>query len=278
MICLADLDLDGIPLTGGGRGRTRTATVAGSAGRYTRAEPVREKERGYDLAADATVRAALLRRQEPAADGRLTLTPADLRKKIYRRPRRTLVVFVVDSSDSMGDDGTSNRIRAAKGAVLAILGKAYQKRHRVGLVVFREESATLVLPPTTSLALAQRQLKSLPTGGATPFADGLLKAWQLIRTERIKDPESRPLLVILSDGEANVPHDPACPAGEVMGELLGIGTRIGRDRIASLVIDTRPLSSPAPEMRQLAEALGGTYEHISRLRAGGMVRAVVDFS
>ncbi len=278
MICLADLDLDGIPLTGGGRGRTRTATVTDSAGRYTRAEPVREKERGYDLAADATVRAAMLRQQGPAAGGRLTLTPADLRKKIYHRPRRTLVVFVVDSSDSMGGDGTSNRIRAAKGAVLAILGKAYQKRHRVGLVVFREESATLVLPPTTSLALAQRQLKSLPTGGATPFGDGLLKAWQLIRTERLKDPESRPLLVILSDGEANVPHDPACPAGEIHAELLAIGARIGRDRIASLVIDTRPLSSPAPEMRQLAEALGGTYEHISRLRSGGMVRAVVDFS
>ncbi len=278
MTCLADVDLDGMVLVGGGRGRAKTTTVTGSAGRYTRAEPVREKERGYDLAADATVRAALLRQQGLSADGRLTLTPGDLRKKIYRRPRRTLVVFVVDSSDSMGDDGTSNRIRAAKGAVLAILGKVYQKRHRVGLVVFREESATLVLPPTTSLALAQRQLKSLPTGGATPFADGLMKAWQLIRTERLKDPESRPLLVVLSDGEANVPYDPACPASEVQSELLAIGSRIGRDRIASLVIDTRPLSSPAPEMRRLAEALGGTYEHISRLRTGGMVRAVVGFS
>jgi magnesium chelatase subunit D len=151
LICIADLDLDEMPLTGGGRGRTRTATVAGSSGRYTRAEPVRDQERGYDLAADATVRAALLRQHGRGSDGRLSLTPADLRKKIYRRPRRTLVVFVVDSSDSMGDDGTYNRIRAAKGAVLAILGKAYQKRHRVGLVVFREESATLVLPPTTSL-------------------------------------------------------------------------------------------------------------------------------
>ena len=61
MTCLADLDLDGMVLTGGGRGRTKAATVAGSSGRYTRAEPVRERERGYDLAADATVRAALLR-------------------------------------------------------------------------------------------------------------------------------------------------------------------------------------------------------------------------
>jgi Mg-chelatase subunit ChlD len=105
-----------------------------------------------------------------------------------------------------------------------------------------------------------------------------MKAWQLIRTERLKDPESRPLLVILSDGEANVPYDPACPAGKVQAELLAIGGRIGRDRIASLVIDTRPLSSPAPEMRTLAETMGGTYEHISRLTAGGMVRAVVGFS
>lgn len=42
-------------------------------------------------------------------------------------------------------------------------------------------------------------------GGATPFADGLLKAWQLIRAARAKSPGLRPVLVIISDGQANVP-------------------------------------------------------------------------
>ncbi|BDD87925.1 hypothetical protein DPPLL_22900 [Desulfofustis limnaeus] len=276
-MCVEDLDLGDLSLTGGRRGRTKAASVMGSSGRYIRALPVRDQEREFDLAADATIRAALLRQGPNAKTGSLQVAAADLRKKAYRRPRQTLVVFVVDSSDSMGDDGTYARIKAAKGAVLAILGKAYQRRHRVGLVVFREETAAVVLQPTTSLSLAQRQLRTLPTGGATPFADGLMKAWRLVRTERLKDPHIRPLLVILSDGEANVPYDPQCRAADIEAELLAIAGRIGQDEIASLVIDTRPLSSPAPEMRRLAEALGGTYQHISTLKAGGMVRAVVSF-
>jgi len=243
-----------------------------------RSRPVSEKDRSYDLAADATLRAALLRHSvTAAAAGPFKVDQDDLRKKVYHRPRRTLVIFVVDSSDSMGDDTTYARIKAAKGAILAILGKAYKKRHRVGMVVFRDESAEIVLQPTTSLNLAERRLRALPTGGATPFADGLMKAWQLVRSERLKDPQIRPLLVILSDGEANVAFDSRRPFSEVMDEVLQIGQRIGADRIASLVIDTRPLRSPSPAMRQLAEALGGEYHHIDRLKAGGMVRRVAAF-
>ncbi len=277
MICIDELELGDLPLTGGRRGRAKTVRVSGSSGRFVKAEPVRDGDREYDLAAGATLRAALLREADKSGGAGFAVQQGDLRKKVYLRPRKTLVIFVVDSSDSMGDDTTYARIRAVKGAVLAILGKAYQKRHRVGMVVFREESAAVVLQPTTSLALAQRQLRTLPTGGATPFADGLMKAWQLVRNERLKDPESRPLLVILSDGEANVPYDRLRRGSEVQEELLAIASRIGRDDIASLVIDTRPLSSPEPQMRHLAEALGGSYQHISRLKAGGMVRAVVGY-
>lgn len=175
----------------------------------------------------------------------------------------------------MGDDGTYARIKAAKGAVLATLGHAYRKRHRVAMVVFREETATVVLPPTTSLALAQRRLRTLPTGGATPFADGLMLAWRLIRTERRKESECRPMLVILSDGEANVAHDPERNPTEVMAELMAIAARIGADSIPSLCIDTRPLRNPAPQMRELAAALGGSYRHISRLSNSTMVQTVV---
>lgn len=238
---------------------------------------VGEQERDFDLALDATILASLRRSQGSLASPLpLHFSPSDLRKKIYQRPSRTLVIFVVDSSDSMGDDGTCARIRAAKGAVLAMLGRAYQKRHRVGMVVFREEAAQVVLPPTTSLTLAERRLQSIPTGGATPFADGLMKAWQVLRNERRKDPTSRSLLVVLSDGEANVPYDPERKGSEVFSELLEIAGRIGKESVASLAIDTRPLREPAMEMRQLAAALGADYRHISQLAGNAMLRAVAE--
>jgi magnesium chelatase subunit D len=276
LICVADITLLENPLFGGRHGRSHIVQVSGRSGRYIRAGRVRDDERHYDLALDATVRSALLRRFGTVAPPtRLEICHADLRKKLYLHPRRTLIVFVVDSSDSMGDDGTYARIKAAKGAVLATLGHAYRKRHRVAMVVFREETATVVLPPTTSLALAQRRLRTLPTGGATPFADGLMLAWRLIRTERRKESECRPMLVILSDGEANVAHDPERNPTEVMAELMAIAARIGADSIPSLCIDTRPLRSPAPQMRELAAALGGSYRHISRLSNSTMVQTVV---
>ncbi len=258
-----------------GRKRTPPRAIAAS-GRYIRAVPIHEEEHFYAIAPDATLRAALFRHTQNSDNQTFAVAKSDLRKKIYNRPQKTLIVFVVDSSDSMGE-GTYARIKAAKGAVLAILAKAYQKRHRVGMVTFREETAEVILQPTSSLTLARKSLKALPTGGATPFADGMMKAWRVIKTERLKDPGIRPLLVILSDGEANVPYDPNQRLTEVMNELFLIVERIGRDNISAITIDTGPLRNRSATMRRVSETLQGAYYHISQLKADGMVRVVADF-
>jgi magnesium chelatase subunit D len=180
----------------------------------------------------------------------------------------TLVVFVVDASDSMG---SGERLAAAKGAALALLETAYQKRDRVALVAFEGESAEVLLPPTTSTDLAREHLRQLPTGGATPFADGLLKAWQLVRTARLKDPEVEPVLVILSDGEANIP---LAPGQSVLPELLDLAGKIRQDRIGAVAIDSTKGSRRSPEMLRLAEALGADYHRIDRLKAKNVVEVV----
>ncbi len=56
----------------------------------------------------------------------ISIKPVDLRKKLFKRPGKTLIVFVVDASDSMGQ-GTFARMKAAIGAALAILTKAHLK-------------------------------------------------------------------------------------------------------------------------------------------------------
>jgi len=246
-------------------------------GRYIRAIPVEESEHTYDLAVDATIRSAVLRHASDRASADICISTEDLHKKIYKRALRSLVIFVVDCSESMGDEGAQSRIRAAKGTILGVLNQAYQKRFKVGLVSFCDESAEIVLQPTSSLAMAQRSLHSLPVGGATPFAHGLMQGWQLVKTERRKDRLIRPLLVILSDGEANVPYEKHLVPDKIVDELLNIGSLIGKDGVSSLTIETRSLRNPSSTMRSLSRALGGSYYHFNTFKNTDLLRAVTAF-
>ena len=135
---------------------------------------------------------------------RLVVVCAAVVAALFRQRQRALIVFVIDASESMGE-GSLARMKAAKGAALALLTAAYQNRDQMALVAFREQQAQVLLRPTSSVLLAQQQLRTLPLGGATPFADGLWQAWQLIRTERQKQPSIEPLLVIVPAPEAVEP-------------------------------------------------------------------------
>jgi len=253
-------------------GRHDKRLNSAKAGRYVRSSPVGEKEESFDVAVDATLRAAALHRtrnkERHSASSSFTIQSEDLRKKIRRRYRYFLVIFVVDSSDSMG---ARERMSAAKGAILALLKTAYQKRDRVALVCFRKEQAEIVLEPTTSVALARERLKRLPTGGATPFADGLLKAWQIVKNERVKDPSIKPVMVIISDGEANVPIESGRTALE---ELLTLASAMKKDPIHFVVIDTKQAELKSDNMRRLADSLNAQYYLIDHLKAGSLVHAV----
>lgn len=277
-MCLDDLDLGAAHLRGRPAGKRPQIRVDAGSGRYVRACRVKTGEHSFDVAVDATLRAALIRPQTssgPDAPGSIRITAGDLRKKLFKRPRENLIVIVVDASDSMGQGGTFARMKAAKGAALALLAKAHLGRHRVAMVAFRDKHARIVLYPTASISRARRQLKSMTTGGATPFADGLLKAWQVIRAQRIKDPAIRPLMVVISDGEANVASENRPDSPPVMDELIQICQGIGRDKIASIIIDTRPLSAGGDAMQRLARALGGAYHHINGLKARHVVESTL---
>ena len=91
------------------------------------------------------------------------------------------MLLVVDASGSMA---AQRRMAAVKGAVLALLRDAYHNRDRVGLITFRGAGAQQALVPTGSVALAERWLTNLATGGRTPLANGLTLAHQVIDRER----------------------------------------------------------------------------------------------
>jgi magnesium chelatase subunit D len=99
----------------------------------------------------------------------------------------------------------------------------------------------------------------------------------MIKTERRKDPDIRPLMVILSDGEPNVAYDERLTQNKIVDELLSIGALIGGDKISSLIVETRPLREPSKTMRGLAEAMGGSYFHSSAFKNGDLLREVAAF-
>ena len=143
--------------------------------------------------------AAPYQRERGRSGPGLVIRAEDLREPVREGREGNLVLFVVDASGSMA---ARRRMSAVKGAVLSLLLDAYQRRDKVGLVTFRGSTAETALPPTSSVDAGARRLEELPTGGRTPLAAGLLRAALVLRTERMRDPSRRPLLVIVTDGRA----------------------------------------------------------------------------
>jgi len=258
-LCLAPVALDQLKPSRNHSGRRRRSRPGARSGRQVRSLPWHGAEPGRVVDLPASVRASLLRGGGP-------LSVEDLRRKQFQHHQKALILFLIDASESMGS-GTLERMKAAKGAILALLTAAYQNRDQVALVVFRDQRAEVLLRPTSSVLLAQQQLRTLPIGGATPFADGLWQAWQVIRTERRKQPSLQPLLVIVSDGEANVP---LAPGSKIFPELYAIARQIRLDRINALVIDSCTGLGSA-NLQQLARELGCGYRQVRDLHAGRLL-------
>ncbi|MGH2742007.1 MAG: ATP-binding protein, partial [Thermoleophilaceae bacterium] len=92
----------------------------------------------------------------------LALEPHDLRSPVLEGRSGVLLVLVVDASGSMA---ARRRMAQVKGALLALLVDAYQRRDLVALIAARDADAELVLPPTASVAVAARRLAELRAGG-----------------------------------------------------------------------------------------------------------------
>jgi len=255
--------MDSVRRSHGGR-RQETATND-RTGRYVRSEVARPGQ-PVDLALDATIRAAAPYQRTRQSELAISIEPQDVRSKMRTRRVGASIVFCVDASGSMG---ATNRMEAAKAAVLDLLIDAYQRRDRVGLVAFRGESAEVVLQPTASVELAQIKLRTLPTGGATPIAHGILKSLDVLTTEIRRDDSVVPWLVLLTDGRANV----GIGSGLGSDDARKAAAQLKQTSIHTLVIDT---SGPGSGMaaRELARIAGGEYVRIGEAGGDALVGAV----
>jgi magnesium chelatase subunit D len=222
---------------------------------------------------------------------RMILWRDDLRQKVRVRQTRNAVCFVVDASWSMAAE---ERMRATRAAVLSLLRDAYQRRDHVGLVSFQRSYATVLLPLTSSVELAQERLQTMLVGGQTPLARGLLSGFELLDRACKRDPETIPLMVVMTDGQANVAMSHLPP----QLESYRVAEMIARHQVRAIVIDTEScplddgmssggfISAHASRVnlkytaleqglaRQLADHLQGDYYRLDDLRAGDLAEMV----
>ncbi len=245
--------------------RTRTRTDK-KQGRYVRAS--NHQDNTNDLAIDATLRAAA---PSQKARGRVTGSPLvvkkdDFRQKVREKRTGTTFVFIVDASGSMG---AKKRMSAVKGAILAMLLDAYQKRDRVSLVAFRRQTAEVLLPVTRSIELAERCLAALPTGGRTPLAAGIICGGEILQQVLHQDATADPVFVLITDGRANQVTD-----GDPIDEAMTAAQNVGLLKCRSLVLDTETDWPRLGAASSVAQKMGAVYRTLEDISSDNIVRLI----
>lgn len=252
--------------TSKGSGRRDVITTMDGSGRYT----TFRKPHGHvqDLALDATIRAAAPYQRSRHRDGlAIVLEPSDLLEKVRKRKRGSSILFLVDASGSMG---AHQRMTMVKGAILALLKDAYQKRDEVGMMAFRKDNAELLLPLTRSVNLAYDKLERLPTGGKTPLALGLTKGFECLTRRSYNGQKSKPTMVVITDGKANMPMS----CGDPFTEALEVARRMAESSLRFVVVDTGTGFPYIDRALRLSQALGGTYFRLEQLDSRCLTRSL----
>ena len=233
-------------------GKAGAATKAETRGRPAGIRRVRPRS-GARLNLIETLRAAIpwqrLRGRAPG-EGRVAVRPEDFRATRYLARMETTIVFVVDASGS----AALTRLAETKGAVELVLAECYARRDRVALIGFRGSVSEILLPPTRSLVRAKRSLAGLPGGGGTPLAAGIDGA--LAMADAIARQGQTPVVVLLTDGRANIARDGSQGRDQAQADALESARALRLAGVSTLLVDTSPRTQEAA--RRLAAEMGAT--------------------
>jgi magnesium chelatase subunit D len=248
-------------------GRTGAERVSLRRGRPIGTTPGVPRD-GAHLALLETLRAAApwQRLRAPPARGLLSIRRQDFRIRRFREASESTAIFILDASGS----AALHRLGEAKGAVELLLADCYARRDRVAVIAFRGAGAETLLPPTHSLSRAKRALAGLPGGGASPLAAGLDEGARLARLERRAG--RTPLLVLLTDGRANLSRDGTRGRDAAEADALAVAKILHAEHLPLLVVDTGP--RPQPFAAALAREAGGRCLPLPQARAEALAQAV----
>lgn len=260
-----------------GQAAQRSAHGLGSSGQSTqsklRGRPLAPRlgkpGSGARLHVLATLRSAApkqrLRNNLPGS-GKIFIRSEDFHIQRFDQRSPSCVVFALDASGS----AAFQRLAEAKGAVELLLQQSYARRDSVCVIAFRSVQAQILLPPTRSLVRAKRALAGLPGGGGTPLASGIQAA--LLQARQLQRAGTTPMLVILSDGRANVTLAGVGGRTQAQADAKASADQWRLTGLPALWIDTSP--QPEPLAQQLAAAMGASYFPMPYVQAERMAAVV----
>ncbi len=169
----------------------------------------------------------------------------------YKQRTQTTTIFIIDASGS----SALNRLAEAKGTVELLLADCYVRRDQVAVIAFRGHTAELLLPPTRSLVRAKRDLAGMPGGSGTPLATAIDAGIAL--AEQVRRAGQTPILVLLTDGQANVALDGSGGRERGHADALSASRRLRGALLSTLLIDTSARAQP--QAAQLATEMNARY-------------------
>jgi len=207
-----------------------------------------------DIHIPATIREAS-RKQSGRRNSKglaLEIRSEDIRQKMRYHKAAMTMVFVIDLSGSM-----LMNLEAVKESLLGLHSDAHRYRDRVGIVALKDLGAVVVQHPITNLMVVANKLFSLRVSGYTPLAAGMLKAWEVLKEAERRDPSTVPVMVIITDGSANVPLTKSLETGEIrkieeqrvivreyedlaIRDVISVSKMIRREGIRTIVVNTNP--------------------------------------
>ena len=194
----------------------------------------------------------------------IVVKPQDYRRKAREKRIGAYQLFVVDASGSMA---ARHRMEATKGAILSLLRDSYVHRDSVGLIVFRKDSAEILLPFTRSVERAERLLATLPTGGKTPLAQGLRVAYTMCDRLLRRHSAERIQMICITDGRATsgASEDP-------VGEAKQWARILGTLPVDCIVIDTETGFIKLGLAKELCKLMNGSYYAMDSITSDSILR------
>ena len=207
-----------------------------------------------------------LRSSSITKNRKISIYPQDIMIKRFEKQSERLLIFLVDASGS----NAIGRLNEAKGAIEILLSDAYAKRDNVALISFSGLKADPLLLPTKSLVTAKKKLSSLPGGGATPLANGLLEAFNMADAARSRS--IKPIIILLSDGRGNMSLDGVGDRVKAIEDTNYVASLIKRNAISNILIDTSRRKTPMAD--ELARKLSGHYFQLPMANSSSISKAV----
>ena len=163
---------------------------------------------------------------------------SDIREGFREGRGRVSIIIVLDSSASM-----MYSMKEIHEAIEAVRREAVKYRDRASLIIFKGFSSYVLQSPSTNFNLVLQKLYKVGLSDYTPLASGMLKAYELALRERSRG--YAPLIVIISDGNANVSLERRLPVhvgahylDKAVADTLGVAKLIARAKIDTVVINT----------------------------------------